>query len=86
MEQGIWADDLESWKDCSDLFTCVNKWVFFLPSNFLDFEQKNSMNDLCLSCKRRYAAESINIACKWGYNGVESGQTLSGKLINYYFF
>lgn len=44
------------------------------------------MNDLCFSCKRRYAAESINIACKWGYNGVKSGQTLSGKLINYYFF
>lgn len=34
-----------------------------------------------LSCKCRYAAESINIACKWGYKGVEAGETLSGKSI-----
>ena len=26
----------------------------------------------------RWAVESINIACKWGYKGVESGTTLSG--------
>lgn len=26
----------------------------------------------------RYASESIDIACKWGYKGVESGETLSG--------
>ncbi|KAL0353141.1 UNVERIFIED_CONTAM: Internal alternative NAD(P)H-ubiquinone oxidoreductase A2, mitochondrial [Sesamum angustifolium] len=35
---GIWSADLASWRDCTDLVSCVNK----------------------------YAAESINIACKWG--------------------
>ncbi|KAI5656984.1 hypothetical protein M9H77_25777 [Catharanthus roseus] len=51
---GIWTDDVESWRECSDLSTCVNK----------------------------YAAESINIACKWGYKGVEAGETLSDKYFN----
>ncbi|KAL2495162.1 Endonuclease 1 [Forsythia ovata] len=46
---GIWTDNLSSWRDCDHLPTCVNK----------------------------YAAESINIACKWGYKGVEAGDTLS---------
>ncbi|MFS8026485.1 hypothetical protein Hanom_Chr16g01487321 [Helianthus anomalus] len=27
--------------------------------------------------KFRYAKESINLACKWGYKGVEAGETLS---------
>lgn len=31
-----------------------------------------------LSFKHRYAAESIDIACKWGYKGAEFGETLSG--------
>lgn len=26
-----------------------------------------------------WAKESIQIACKWGYQGVESGMTLAGK-------
>ncbi|KAG6392236.1 hypothetical protein SASPL_146449 [Salvia splendens] len=26
----------------------------------------------------KYAAESLDTACKWGYKGVESGETLSG--------
>ncbi|XP_027077501.1 endonuclease 1-like [Coffea arabica] len=51
---GIWSDDLDSWRDCSDLHTCVTK----------------------------YAAESINIACKWGYKGVEAGETLSDDYFN----
>ncbi|KAL6206943.1 hypothetical protein ACLB2K_024188 [Fragaria x ananassa] len=29
------------------------------------------------SCINKYATESINIACKWGYKGVESGDTLT---------
>lgn len=23
--QGIWSDDLASWRECGDLFSCVNK-------------------------------------------------------------
>lgn len=46
---GIWSDDVSSWRDCDDLLSCPNK----------------------------YALESINIACKWGYKGVKSGETLS---------
>lgn len=48
-DQGIWSDDVSSWRDCDDLLSCPNK----------------------------YALESINIACKWGYKGVKSGETLS---------
>ncbi|KAF5742249.1 Bifunctional nuclease i [Tripterygium wilfordii] len=48
---GIWFDDLASWKECDDLLSCANK----------------------------YAVESINMACKWGYKGVESGETLSDE-------
>ncbi|KAI3456320.1 hypothetical protein Pfo_012983 [Paulownia fortunei] len=51
---GIWSGDLASWRDCTDLSSCVN----------------------------RYAAESINIACKWGYKDVESGDTLSDDYFN----
>ncbi|KAK4399066.1 Endonuclease 1 [Sesamum angolense] len=51
---GIWSADLASWRDCTDLVSCVNK----------------------------YAAESINIACKWGYKDVESGDTLSDNYFN----
>nr|GMC78796.1 endonuclease 1 [Ipomoea batatas] len=52
---GIWTDDVVSWKECSgDLFSCVNK----------------------------YAVESINLACKWGYKNVEAGQTLSDDYFN----
>ena len=29
-------------------------------------------------CMRRYASESIQLACKYGYEGVKSGETLSG--------
>ncbi|KAL2244824.1 UNVERIFIED_CONTAM: Endonuclease 4 [Sesamum indicum] len=51
---GIWSADLASWRDCTDLVSCVNK----------------------------YAAESINIACRWGYKDVESGDTLSDNYFN----
>ncbi|XP_065877651.1 endonuclease 1 [Euphorbia lathyris] len=51
---GIWFDDVASWKDCDDLLSCPNK----------------------------YAAESINLACKWGYKGVKDGQTLSDDYFN----
>ncbi|CAK9176807.1 unnamed protein product [Ilex paraguariensis] len=51
---GIWSDDLASWRECSDLFSCVKK----------------------------YATESINLACKWGYKGVKSGDTLSDDYFN----
>ncbi|XP_039001502.1 endonuclease 1-like isoform X1 [Hibiscus syriacus] len=33
--------------------------------------------DDLLPCLNKYATESINIACKWGYKGVKSGQTLA---------
>ncbi|KAM1459895.1 hypothetical protein ACFX2I_036768 [Malus domestica] len=46
---GIWSDDVTSWKHCDDQRSCINK----------------------------YATESINIACKWAYKGVEAGDTLT---------
>ncbi|KAK2644169.1 hypothetical protein Ddye_019364 [Dipteronia dyeriana] len=46
---GIWCNDVSSWKDCNSLSTCSNK----------------------------YATESINLACKWGYKGVKAGETLA---------
>jgi hypothetical protein len=30
-----------------------------------------------LSCSTKYATESINLACKWAYNDVREGETLS---------
>ncbi|KAK1303228.1 Endonuclease 1 [Acorus calamus] len=51
---GIWSEDISSWGDCDDLFSCPNK----------------------------YAAESINLACKWGYKGVTQGETLSDDYFN----
>ncbi|KAK6932500.1 S1/P1 nuclease [Dillenia turbinata] len=51
---GLWSDDIPSWKECSDLFSCPTKW----------------------------AVESINIACKWGYKGVEDGTTLEDDYFN----
>ncbi|CAH9112261.1 unnamed protein product [Cuscuta epithymum] len=53
-DQGIWTDEVESWKECDDQVSCVNK----------------------------YAAESINMACKWGYKNVEAGETLSDDYFN----
>ncbi|KAJ3693665.1 hypothetical protein LUZ60_009145 [Juncus effusus] len=35
--------------------------------------------DDLLSCATTYATESINLACKWGYNGVSDGDTLSDE-------
>ncbi|XP_027931536.1 endonuclease 1 [Vigna unguiculata] len=46
---GIWVDDISSWKHCNDISQCVNDW----------------------------AKESIEIACKWGYEGVKPGTTLA---------
>ena len=40
----------------------------------------NANTNLVNACQCRYATESINIACKWGYKGVESGDTLTGIL------
>ncbi|KAL6562172.1 Endonuclease 1 [Orobanche gracilis] len=51
---GIWSGDLVSWRDCPEIFSCVNK----------------------------YAVESIDIACKWGYKNVKSGDTLSDDYFN----
>ncbi|RWR84458.1 S1/P1 nuclease [Cinnamomum micranthum f. kanehirae] len=59
---GIWSDDMSSWEDCDDLLSCPNK---FLPLFFL------------LLYYTRYAAESINLACKWGYKGITPGETLA---------
>ncbi|PKI77588.1 hypothetical protein CRG98_002042 [Punica granatum] len=35
-----------------------------------------------LSCPIKYATESIKIACKWGYKGVENGATLADDYFN----
>ncbi|XP_050212335.1 endonuclease 1 [Mercurialis annua] len=51
---GIWYDDVSTWKDCDDLLACPNK----------------------------YAVEGISLACKWGYNGVKEGDTLSDDYFN----
>ncbi|POO03669.1 S1/P1 nuclease [Trema orientale] len=51
---GIWSDDVSSWKHCDDLVKCINK----------------------------YAVESIHIACKWGYQGVDPGVTLADDYFN----
>ncbi|XP_010268795.1 PREDICTED: endonuclease 1-like [Nelumbo nucifera] len=51
---GIWSDDIMSWGDCEDLF----------------------------SCPKKYATESINLACKWGYEGVTPGETLADDYFN----
>ncbi|KAA8544990.1 hypothetical protein F0562_019793 [Nyssa sinensis] len=42
-----------------------------------DFASWEDCDDL-ITCVNKFAAESINLACKWGYKGVESGQTLAG--------
>ncbi|KAL4585536.1 hypothetical protein LXL04_010158 [Taraxacum kok-saghyz] len=34
--------------------------------------------DYLNTCINKYATESINLACKWGYKGVKAGETLSG--------
>ncbi|KAK9131644.1 hypothetical protein Scep_011172 [Stephania cephalantha] len=38
--------------------------------------------DSLLSCPNKYAAESISLACKWGYKGVEPGETLADEYFN----
>ncbi|KAJ8434913.1 hypothetical protein Cgig2_003352 [Carnegiea gigantea] len=43
-----------------------------------DVESWTDCNSLH-ACVTKYATESINIACKWGYKGVEPGVTLAGK-------
>ncbi|KAG0451174.1 hypothetical protein HPP92_026560 [Vanilla planifolia] len=35
--------------------------------------------DNLLSCSTKYATESIDLACKWGYNGVTQGETLADE-------
>uniref|UniRef100_A0A1D1YNH6 Aspergillus nuclease S1 n=1 Tax=Anthurium amnicola TaxID=1678845 RepID=A0A1D1YNH6_9ARAE len=52
--EGIWTEDLASWGDCDDLF----------------------------SCPKKYASESISLACKWGYSGVSQGDTLADDYFN----
>ncbi|GMH05405.1 hypothetical protein Nepgr_007245 [Nepenthes gracilis] len=34
------------------------------------------------ACVTKYATESINIACKWGYKGVKPGDTLADEYFN----
>ncbi|KAL3627679.1 Endonuclease 1 [Castilleja foliolosa] len=51
---GIWSSDLASWRDCSDILSCVKK----------------------------YATESIDIACKYAYKDVVPGGTLSDDYFN----
>ncbi|GLU23076.1 hypothetical protein SLE2022_391080 [Rubroshorea leprosula] len=38
--------------------------------------------DDLLPCLNQYASESIKIACKWGYKGVKSGDTLADEYFN----
>ncbi|KAJ4703398.1 Endonuclease [Melia azedarach] len=35
--------------------------------------------DNLMNCPNKYATESINISCKWGYKGVEPGATLADE-------
>ncbi|XP_054803311.1 endonuclease 1-like [Prosopis cineraria] len=46
-----------------------------------DVPSWNHCEDLS-NCVNRWAKESIQIACKWGYKGVESGMTLSDDYFN----
>ncbi|GKV45898.1 hypothetical protein SLEP1_g52925 [Rubroshorea leprosula] len=38
--------------------------------------------DDLLPCLNQYASESVKIACKWGYKGVKSGDTLADEYFN----
>uniref|UniRef100_A0A7C8YBK4 Aspergillus nuclease S1 n=2 Tax=Opuntia streptacantha TaxID=393608 RepID=A0A7C8YBK4_OPUST len=46
-----------------------------------DVESWTDCNSLH-ACVTKYATESINIACKWGYKGVEPGITLADEYFN----
>ncbi|MBA0627733.1 hypothetical protein Godav_022543 [Gossypium davidsonii] len=48
---------------------------------FDDVASWEECDDL-LTCSNKYANESINLACKWGYKGVEPGQTLADEYFN----
>ncbi|KAJ8629115.1 hypothetical protein MRB53_022438 [Persea americana] len=41
-----------------------------------DMSSWEDCDDL-VSCPDKYAAESINLACKWGYKGITPGETLA---------
>ncbi|WOK96556.1 senescence-associated protein 6 [Canna indica] len=46
-----------------------------------DISSWRDCDDL-LSCPNKYAAESISLACKWGYNGVTEGEALADEYFN----
>ncbi|CAH2038295.1 unnamed protein product [Thlaspi arvense] len=46
-----------------------------------DLSSWTECNDL-IACSHKYASESIQLACKWGYEGVKSGETLSEEYFN----
>jgi hypothetical protein len=46
-----------------------------------DLSSWTECNDL-IACPHKYASESIKLACKWGYKGVKSGETLSEEYFN----
>lgn len=52
--------------------------VSFLQGSWSDESSWKDCADL-MSCPTKYATESIGLACKWGYDGVHDGDTLSGK-------
>ncbi|KAL5986897.1 hypothetical protein ACLOJK_015231 [Asimina triloba] len=80
---GMWSDDVSSWEDCDDLLSC--------PSNTDDDDEEDDDDDddddflICQFIpfvKTRFAAESINIACKWGYKDAEADKTLADDYFN----
>ncbi|XP_019431451.1 PREDICTED: endonuclease 1-like [Lupinus angustifolius] len=46
-----------------------------------DVSSWQQCNDIS-ECVNSWAKESIQIACKWGYNGVKSGETLADDYFN----
>ncbi|XP_057960674.1 endonuclease 1 [Malania oleifera] len=46
-----------------------------------DVSSWNDCGDIS-SCVNKYATESINMACKWGYKGVKPGATLADDYFN----
>ncbi|XP_039061588.1 endonuclease 1-like [Hibiscus syriacus] len=56
--------------------------VTFIQGIWYDDVASWEQCDDLLPCLNKYATESINLACKWGYKGLKSGQTLAEEYID----